>query len=231
MTLAVETALWPSPHIVRNAVPALYENGVAVAIVRCKMTETARGPSLRCGGNMNNEHFRDQYRIASARLVGWNYTTPGWYFVTVCTDDRVHFFGEVIETPNGEARMILSPMGEIIASELLLVQTRRPDVCIDTFVVMPNHVHILLEIRKTNKIEKKTTKKLQANSLGSIIGQWKAGVTKNIFLAGNKHFAWQDRYYDIILRYHIGMDDIRQYIHNNPKNWLIDQNKPAGVYM
>jgi putative transposase len=198
------------------------------------LCETALRPSLRRYSrrfDMPNEKFLDRYRIPSARLAGWDYAKPGWYFVTICTHKRFHYFGEVINTQNQNAEMALSPMGQIVLQEIVLLRDRRPYVAIDTFVIMPNHVHFLLKLSTPKNLQPSAGRTLRSNSLGVIIGQWKAGVTRSISTAGHGDFAWQDRYHDKVIRYATGLDEIRAYISNNPREWYRDRNKPSGVYM
>ncbi|MEK7183575.1 MAG: transposase [Patescibacteria group bacterium] len=180
---------------------------------------------------MPNEKFRDRYRIPSARLAGWDYAKPGWYFVTICTHKRNHYFGEVVDAANKGAEMALSPIGQIALQEIVLLRDRRPHVLIDTFVIMPNHVHFLLKLRTPENLQPAAGHTLRANSLGAIIGQWKAGVTRSISIAGHADFAWQDRYHDKVIRYAVGLEEIRVYIRNNPHQWYRDRNNKPGVYM
>ena len=82
--------------------------------------------------------FKGKYRSASNRLGGWDYRSPGYYYVTICTRNHVPWFGEVI----GE-QMVLSPVGEIVKDELIKTPHLRPNVSLDAWVVMPNHIHTI----------------------------------------------------------------------------------------
>ena len=90
--------------------------------------------------------FKNQYRVESTRLPGWDYGQAGYYFVTICTKDRVHYFGEVVSND-----MQLSPIGEIAAQEWIKTEIIRPNVKLDEWVIMPNHMHMIAVI--TYKIE------------------------------------------------------------------------------
>ncbi len=132
--------------------------------------------------------FKNRYRVESTRLPGWDYGQPGYYFVIICTKGRVHFFGNIV---SGD--MQLSPVGEIVAQEWIKTEIIRPNVRLDEWVIMPNHMHMIVVI--THKIESRpvetprrgvstgrgaaTPKQLQttaaserwaANTLGSIDG-------------------------------------------------------------
>ena len=91
------------------------------------------------------DKFRNKYRISSARLRYWDYSKMGSYFVTICTKNREHFFGEII---NGE--MHLNELGKIAESEWLKTIEIRQDMNLELgeFVVMPNHFHAIVIIGK-----------------------------------------------------------------------------------
>jgi len=84
---------------------------------------------------VTSQKFKDKFRIPSNRLNGWDYSTPGYYFVTICTKDKKPWFGEIIEE-----QMILSPAGEIIEQEMENTARIRTNACIDPWVIMPNHI-------------------------------------------------------------------------------------------
>ena len=83
--------------------------------------------------------FRNTYRIESARRPGWDYRTPGAYFITICTHQRYHFFGTCTD-----GAMTLSPIGEIIHRFWYDIPQYSANVELGAFVVMPNHIHGIL---------------------------------------------------------------------------------------
>jgi REP element-mobilizing transposase RayT len=87
--------------------------------------------------------FRNKYRIPSARAQWWDYRRAGAYFITICTQNRVHYFGEI---ENGQMR--LSEIGKIAETEWLKTFELRPDMNLyqGEFVVMPNHFHAIIGI-------------------------------------------------------------------------------------
>ncbi|MDR3653253.1 MAG: hypothetical protein P4L34_09825 [Paludibacter sp.] len=87
--------------------------------------------------------FQNKYRIPSARWRDWNYADEGAYFVTICTKNRLHFFGKVVE---GE--MQLSEIGKIVEHEWLKSPSLRPDMNLDMEIlqIMPNHIHGIIVI-------------------------------------------------------------------------------------
>ena len=90
------------------------------------------------------DKFRNKYRTSSTRRQNWDYTRNGAYFVTICTQNREHFFGDI----NNE-KMILSETGKIADKYWLEIPQHFPFVILDAHVVMPNHVHGIVIIDKT----------------------------------------------------------------------------------
>ena len=90
---------------------------------------------------MSYDKYKNKYRIPSNRLQGYDYGSTGCYFVTICTKNREHYFGEIV---NGE--MQLSEIGKIAQSEWLKTIELRPDMnlLLDEFIVMPNHFHCIV---------------------------------------------------------------------------------------
>lgn len=89
------------------------------------------------------DKFKDRYRIPSTRHPHWDYGWDGGYFITICTHNREHYFGEIIE---GE--MQLSDIGQIVHSEWIKTPYIRPDMNLelDVFAIMPNHFHAIINI-------------------------------------------------------------------------------------
>ncbi|MBI3740729.1 MAG: transposase [Chloroflexi bacterium] len=172
--------------------------------------------------------FKNKYRIESTRLKGWDYSSPGLYFVTVCAQNRECFFGDVV---NGE--MDLSPIGDIVADE---------------WIVMPNHIHGIIVItdapvqtaprntvetfrRNVSTTNATNPSRLKPRSIGAIIGQIKSICTKRIQAEGFKGFDWQKRFWDEIIWNERALNAVRTYIINNPANWEKDKDNPIGLRM
>lgn len=169
--------------------------------------------------------FKQKYRIASSRLKEWDYGTPGYYFVTICTQNRVRWFGEV-----SLDRMIFSPIGELVAQELLKTAQIRPNVSLDTWVVMPNHIHAIVVIEEnpgepveTPRRGVSTKNNWRPGTLGVIINQFKSICTKRVRASGCEDFAWQTRFYDRIIQDEKSLKNIRAYIVGNPLQWSEDE--------
>jgi putative transposase len=195
--------------------------------------------------------FKNKYAIKSARLEGYDYSQNGLYFVTICTKDREHFFGEVVD-----GKMVLNDVGKIIEDELLKTPIIRSNVILDTQVIMPNHLHVIVEIINqpngvetrgvetprrgvsTNPITPQNKPKRggynpqwKPNSLGSIMNQLKSVCTKRIWKLNSRTFAWQSRFYDHIIQNEIELNQIREYITANPKMWERDRNNVENLWM
>ncbi|MEW5758589.1 MAG: transposase [Candidatus Omnitrophota bacterium] len=168
------------------------------------------------------DRFHKIYRISSSRLPRWDYSSNGYYFVTICTKEKEHYFGEII---NGE--MELSKIGEVVAREWQNTEAIRLDVEVDEWVVMPNHLHGIINIVETHcsaSLQQKRINKFgpQSNNLASIIRGFKSKTTKDIRMAGFNAFAWQPRFYDHVIRNDASLNRIREYIQNNPTQWDLD---------
>jgi REP element-mobilizing transposase RayT len=198
--------------------------------------------------------YKNKYRIESARCQNWDYTSNGYYFITICTQNREYFFGDVVAD-----KMQLSPVGKIVAEEWQKTAQIRSYIELDEWAIVPNHLHGIIIIKnqpppplvetprwgvsqqatfhpeetfQRNVSTTNTTKsRLKPKSLGSIIGQIKTACTKRIWEAGYDDFEWQDRFYDHIIQDDESLHNIRQYIINNPLKWELDKNNPANLYM
>ncbi len=89
--------------------------------------------------------FRNRYRKSSLRAPWWNYGNNGSYFVTICTKNMAHFFGEI-----HEGIMYKSDIGLIAHTLWAEIPYRFPYAHLGAFIVMPNHFHGIINIDKTN---------------------------------------------------------------------------------
>ncbi len=169
---------------------------------------------------------KSKFHHIPLRLKSWDYRWPGSYFITICTQHRVHYFGEI-----ENSKLHYSPVAVI--AELLWHQIpyHQKNVELGAFVVMPNHVHGILTIREfeavgslhaTSPLQQKNQKMSEispkANSVSSIIRSYKSAVTKHAHRMGFE-IQWQSRFHDHIIRNEKSYDRISAYILNNPVNW------------
>jgi REP element-mobilizing transposase RayT len=176
------------------------------------------------------DFFKNKYRIASARAPFWDYAQNGAYFITICTKHRIPWFGWI---ENGE--MELSEIGKVVLDCWMEIPQHFPFVVLDAFVIMPDHVHGIIQIEKSdspattvetqdlaslqNHREPKNKFGPQSRNLASVVRGFKIGVTQKSRLI-NPGFAWQARYHDHIIRDERAHETIALYIENNPWNWI-----------
>jgi putative transposase len=168
--------------------------------------------------------------IESTRLKDWDYSSRGWYFVTICT------FGKRCTLGKGVGgTIVLSRFGVIAESEMRAVSGHYPNVYVDRFVVMPNHVHSIIVIDGQHHYSPdpeplaKLRPRSSAAALSAIVGSYKAGVSRICHATGLAGFAWQTRFYEQILRSNAAVNAVRDYIDRNPENWLSDPDNQDGA--
>jgi REP element-mobilizing transposase RayT len=171
--------------------------------------------------------FRGQYRTGSYRYHGYDYSSPGEYFITIDVKNFRPCFGKIID-----GKVILSEAGKIAEKCWSEIPSHFKHIRIDEFVIMPDHMHGIIciserEISPIPEIGEKQKKRIvdphmseispSKGSLASIIRSYKSAVTKMIHVTDHG-FEWQSLYYDHIIRGHNELCRIRNYIRNNPKN-------------
>ena len=177
----------------------------------------------------------DIHHRRSTRFAGYDYAQPGWYYVTICTDEREMLFGEV-----EKREMRLNEYGRIVRDSWLEIPKHYPFVTLDAFIVMPNHIHGIIVIRRNVDIHGVGVQNIEplhtggkeeiyhyqhtvSGSLGAIVRGFKIGVTKWFREHNVKHVVWQRNYYDHIIRNEPDYLCIREYILNNPISWEDDE--------
>jgi putative transposase len=147
------------------------------------------------------------------RRPNYDYSQIGRYFVTICTQHRHHLLGAV-----NDGRMIDTPAGEMVAEYWRILPEKFPNIRLDAFILMPNHLHGILIIEKSGVV-----------SIPDVM-RWFKTMTTNAYIRGVKVDGWpafqgklwQRSYHDHIIRDDASLTRIRQYIHNNPANWHDD---------
>ena len=86
--------------------------------------------------------FRNKYRIESSRYQGYDYSLPGKYFITICTKNKIHYFGEI-----DDGKMILSETGLIVRDFWIAIPYHFPHTLLDEFIIMPDHIHGIIIIK------------------------------------------------------------------------------------
>lgn len=167
------------------------------------------------------------------RLSDWDYSSDGVYFITVCCDDKQPYLGSISNN-----KVELSEIGRIASQFWSGIPGHYPHVKLDEFVIMPNHIHGLLvldhfyagsrgytdflsgktQIKKSNQFSKPLK-----NSISVIINQYKSSVKRWCNQNSLNYFKWQPRFFDQVLRNEKSIEIIREYIYNNPYNWITDE--------
>jgi REP element-mobilizing transposase RayT len=198
---------------------------------------------------MAKHRYKNKYRIKSNRLQNWDYGWSAYYFVTICTKNRVKYFGEIV---NAKETVVLSSIGEIACRYWKEIPKHFPLVKLGEFVIMPNHIHGILvldrgecvlaekpndnvpvETRHALSLQKRSHSQPQSigskrfqnqgkGTLSTIIGSYKSAVSKNAHQSGYC-FTWQSRFYDHIIRTEESLLLIQNYIKNNPIQWKYDK--------
>ena len=141
----------------------------------------------------------------STRIPGYDYSTNNYYFITICTNDKKCIFGK----PNN-----LNMLGEIAKKCIMRISEKYPQVIVDKYAVMPNHIHMILVL---------DGKENQRNpSITQIVGQYKMSVTKRIHSIGYSEKIWQRSFHDHIIRNQKEYETIWLYIEHNPTKWEED---------
>lgn len=182
---------------------------------------------------MNNSKT---YHRKSIRLKEYDYANANWYYVTICTLNKEHIFGEVLNN-----KVVLSNSGKIVKEEWLRTKEIRKNIDLDYYVIMPNHFHgiIIMTYNMNENVSEENIKSRDTmhrvptnrtfgtaipNTLSTIIGAFKASVTKRIHrLSNNNIHIWQRNYYEHIIRNEDDLYRIRQYIEQNPLKWQLDE--------
>jgi REP element-mobilizing transposase RayT len=153
------------------------------------------------------------------RLTEYDYSKGGYYFVTICTLGKEHYFGKV-----ENEIMIKNDFGNIVEKQWLWLHQNYQYVELDYYVVMPNHFHGIIIIDPSL-----ITVDVKIKSLSELVGAFKTTSSKIIHSTGLEVFCWQKSFYDRIIRNEKELFKIRQYIHNNPLKWEIEKNNPSNL--
>jgi len=180
--------------------------------------------------NGSNARFLNKYRISSSRFPNHDYN-GGMYFITICTSNRIHFFGEIYD-----GKMHPSRIGIYLDEQINKTPQIRKDMNLEIplYVIMPNHVHLIICISENpynnlfchlKSSGTTTTKhscfKPQRKNLASVIRGLKSIIT-HFAKENNIVFSWQPRYHDHIIRNDGECNRIADYIENNVINWTND---------
>ena len=170
------------------------------------------------------------------RLEGYDYSSNGLYFVTICVKDKHEILGHIVVGANcvrpvPSVRPILSEYGKIVEMEITALSETYDAIEVINYVVMPNHIHIVISINndwQTQVIDKFNAidgefgvvdggRTQFAPTISRVIKQFKGSITKKIGVS-----IWQRSYHDHIIRNEQDYCRIAEYIENNPAKWMED---------
>ncbi|MBQ3491824.1 MAG: transposase [Oscillospiraceae bacterium] len=147
------------------------------------------------------------------RLPCFDYSRPSAYFITICTNNRRLILwdhvGASIARPE---EMQLSHIGTVVEEAILKIPQKYPAISVDTYVVMPNHIHLLLQINTDED-----GRAMLAPTISSVVQQMKGYVTKKV-----QESIWQKSFYDHVVRGEQDYLSIWEYIQGNPYKWEED---------
>ena len=157
------------------------------------------------------------------RLKEYDYSQPGYYFVTICTKDREGLFGNIVgvDDPVHPPLMKLNQIGEIVCECWKKINELYENIKTDFFCLMPNHIHGIIVISDADG------RSVRGGGQGrpplhKIIQGFKSVTTRMCFIYGYKTI-WQQNYYEHIMRGEQELNSIRQYITDNSTSWQDDE--------
>jgi putative transposase len=184
----------------------------------------------------------------SVRLRGYDYGWQGYYAVTICSQSRQCLFGTI-----EKGKVLLSDAGKIIEKIWNETPHVRREIRLDAFVIMPNHIHGIVQIKREDGEEEHTSDWMNESegrtsraplpiegraygsrdrqSVSTFVAGFKATTTHQInLLRGSRGFRlWQRSFHEHIIRDEADLCNHREYIMNNPMNWERDQNNPDSI--
>ena len=148
------------------------------------------------------------------RLTEYNYSTPNAYFITICTDKRKNLFwkdiGTIIDHPEN---VPLTNLGAIVRRSVEDIPKHYPAISVDHYVIMPNHIHLLLQIHSDS-----SGRSMIAPTISTVVRLMKGTVSKQAGFT-----VWQKGFYDHVIRNGNDYQDIWNYIEGNPSKWAEDK--------
>ena len=185
---------------------------------------------------MTTEHNSERHRRRSVRLKDYDYSQAGAYFITVCTHNRECLFGEV---KDGE--MISNDAGRMIEKWYRELPKKFDGIALDEYIIMPNHIHYIIEnIGPVGADLCVCPRNADAGEpvcspLPKIV-QWFKTMTTNEYIQNVKENGWQSfngklwqrNYYENIIRNDDELNQMREYILQNPPRWELDEENPQN---
>ena len=177
----------------------------------------------------------------SIRLKNFDYSSQGLYFITICVHNRVCLLGDIsnIDNPVGAIHespdsaihespvMVLNKYGMIVKKHWQSLPNRFP-ILLDKYIIMPNHIHGIIHI--INRAHRDAPLRGHKRSvLSQCVGYFKMNTAKQINILNKTpgQHLFQRNFYEHIIRNENDLNEIREYIKNNPQMWDRDRDNPA----
>ena len=178
------------------------------------------------------------------RLTGYDYSLPGYYYVTICTQEKKNILGEIVNE-----EMKLNKYGEIVDKIIQFLPRQYPSINLDIYQIMPNHIHMIIVITPVGAIHESPVvsihespdimvnnnkrahrdaplQSMKRSLLSKCVGYFKMNTAKQINQLRNtpQQPVWQRGFYEHIIRNETELAKIQEYINLNPLMWLKDEN-------
>ena len=149
------------------------------------------------------------------RLQHYDYSTPGAYFITICTQNRRCLLSRVVGRGLAPAEIQYTAYGKIAQEQLLLLEQRYPTLKIEQYVIMPNHIHAILMLQDIEGTASRPT-------ITDIVCAYKSLTTGACKKMRPIDKLFQSSFYEHVIRNRADFEEIAEYIVNNPKQWELD---------
>ena len=153
------------------------------------------------------------------RLPYYDYSTNGGYFVTICTEKRKNTLCAIV----GDGFPVPKKAGQITEANVHRISLKFPEVYVDKYVIMPNHIHLIIIITDDEELRAIRESPLRGRSvISKVIGYVKMNASKEIHGKSDDAVIWQRGFHDHIIRDRRDYEKIAKYIYENPIRWQYD---------
>jgi len=162
----------------------------------------------------STKRIKDFPQRKEIRLENYDYSSPGGYFLTICTSERRNYFWNTVGATIGRPQSVaLSQYGKIVDEAINNIPAIYPALEVDCYVIMPDHIHLLLIIRTDEN-----GRPMVAPTMSRVMQQFKGYITKRIGRS-----IWQKLFIDHVIRNRKDYEEHVKYIYENPMRWYYDE--------
>ena len=172
---------------------------------------------------MNMDKEKELPKRKDIRLKNYDYSSPGAYFVTVCTHNRKCTLSRIVGAIHESPEIQLTEYGKIVDRLINTIPTQSL-ATIDRYVIMPNHIHLIIMIADSEELRAIRESPLRGRSvISKIVGYIKMNTSKEIHNIHGNDTVWQRSFHDHIIRDKNDYEMISKYICENPIRWFYDE--------